>query len=739
MASVPTTLEDVLVALLAAMLGARTVVAWTPLVHFDIDPSAISTESVVPFAGFGPAGSLTIDAVTSLLASMLLSSLALRRSIAWTGAVAMLAGVVAALDVCLVLRGDFEQLWRGSAWVSAFLGAGALASCASHPQAGRLRRIAVGVLLSIGMAWLVRGAWQLVVEHPQTVEQFRATKDEFLAAQGWAADSVQAQTYERRLLQREATGWFGLANIMSGLVGAFGLGCAIVLVRARHRLTRGSALALASAVLCSGAVLAINGSKGSLAATLIGGVAAWIACRSAWHARAALLAALALPVLAILARGALGELLDERSLLFRAQYWAGAWSVILDAWPWGCGPDAFQAAYTAHRPERAVEEVTSAHAAPVDWLATMGLAGCAMTAAWVGLLLAASRPGDSSPDGCPAGEIAPDPSDREAWLITLVGLSAIGVAAIMADPDGRTLVAVGILLAALVARGMIAGMGMLGDSGWRVLATGVGAALAAHALVEMTLWQPGSVSWVMGTVGALAMVPRGSLKADAAAASVRAASTTHSGRRCCWPAAVGAVAVLALAAAQATVAFLTARQERAIDAAAHTLVENLFTPPSRALAGEQLRAAAEDEPLLRRHMLLLRAADQFLQAAAGERDPARARVMFDDALAAVDDARAAFPLRAALVRASIIDGMVERGLVGWDQVTLARNDVLAHDPRHTMSWVRLAEAQARSGDAAASRATARHALEVDASFRLDPLRQMSKPVRQRCEAWMAAP
>ncbi|MBU6208904.1 MAG: hypothetical protein KGR22_03230, partial [Planctomycetes bacterium] len=146
-----------LVSTLAGLLAARTVVAWTPLVHFDLDPSAISREAVVPFAGLGPAGSLAMDALTCVVAAGLLVVLARSRTVAWQGCLAIAAGVMAALDVGLVLRGDFENLWRGSAWVSAFVGAGALAACAAHPQAARLQRIALAVLLSVAALWLVRG------------------------------------------------------------------------------------------------------------------------------------------------------------------------------------------------------------------------------------------------------------------------------------------------------------------------------------------------------------------------------------------------------------------------------------------------------------------------------------------------------------------------------------------------------------------------------------------------------
>jgi len=76
--------------------------------------------------------------------------------------------------------------------------------------------------------------------------------------------------------------------------------------------------------------------------------------------------------------------------------------------------------------------------------------------------------------------------------------------------------------------------------------------------------------------------------------------------------------------------------------------------------------------------------------------------------------------------------MVVRGLVGWDEVVAVRSDVLTQDPRHTTSLVRLADAYGMAGNDAAARDAARKALEVDDSFRLDPLRQLPSAVRERC-------
>jgi hypothetical protein len=646
----------------------------------------------------------------------------------------IVAGLVAAIDVALVLRGDFENLWRGSAWCSALLGAGALAACGAHPRAGSLRRIALAVLLGASAAWIVRGGVQLVIEHPETVAQFRATKDAFFAAQGWDPASAQALTYERRMMQREATGWFGLANIMSGLCAAVAVGAACTMLPTWRRGRAVGLIALLALAVGAAGIVLINGSKGAIAAMAIGGAAALVARRSTWHARAALCAAMAIPVVAVLARGAVGESLGERSLLFRSQYWDGAWRVALESWPWGTGPDAFQAAYTRLRPWTAVEEVTSAHAAPVDWFATLGLAGLLVTAAWVALVVragetgrdeAACAPGAGAGDELVRGDADSHEGSRDERMIALVGLVLATVIAVIADPAGRFIPLLALPLAAWVARVVIDALRTASGSAVRAIVLGVTAVLACHAMVEMTAWQPGSASWVLGVVGACAMV-------GGASRSVPASDAPEQGLR----AAVAVVATLVLVAsiAQASLARTVQLQERTIDAAAEVLVENLFTSPSRAKAGEMLATAFDEHASLRRHLLLAKSADQWLQAGLAETDPARARVWFDEALAHAARCRVAMPLRAALETGAITQAMAERGLVPWGAVVDAGEAVLAHDPRHTMTMVRIAESLARMGESGRAAEWAHRALEADESFALDPLRRMPAAARSRCEA-----
>jgi hypothetical protein len=107
--------------------------------------------------------------------------------------------------------------FRGSTWCAAMVGFVAVAHAVRDR---RMRAIAVAVLLGVIAMLAVRGAVQVLVEHPAMVELYRETRAAFLAERGWPDDSSAALTYERRLMQPEATGWFALSNSYSSMMAA---------------------------------------------------------------------------------------------------------------------------------------------------------------------------------------------------------------------------------------------------------------------------------------------------------------------------------------------------------------------------------------------------------------------------------------------------------------------------------------------------------------------------------------
>lgn len=701
-ASSDDTALDAVVALIAGLLASRTLVAWTPLVHFDIDPSAVSTESVVPFSGFGPSGSLAVDAATVAASALAVVLSGGRRSRSLAAGLAMAAASMVAICAWLVQSVEFENLWRASAWASALVGAGALVWCSGSDAAARRRAIAISVLVGVAGAWIIRGTLQLAIEHPAMVEQYRATKDAFLSAQGWSPDSVQAQTYERRLMQAEATGWFGLSNIMSGLCAAVAFACAGTWWSSRGAVAAGWRMVpMVGAMVCL-LLVGLNGSKGALAALALGIVSCGLCAGAPRRARLVLAGAMIVAAIAVPLRGIIGEFWGELSLLYRWHYWIGSWRVIESTWPWGAGIDGFQSAYAALRPERAVEEVTSAHNAALDWIATLGLAGVAVTMAAWSLLWASAR----IPD-----QVGGAPESLPLWQPIVLGMAAAGVVSALADPDGRLVMIGGLALGTLVALALVRCWAATAPERILPAAVGMAAVLGTHAMVEMTAWQPGSASWVIGALGALAMA------GGAAGTGGQAPGRT-------WPSVVVAALLAGLAVVQGNLALRVHDQERSIEAAATTIVEGAFTVPARARAAEQLVAAHDGEPSIHRSLLLLRAADQWSQAAAGERDPGRARVFLAEALSCAERAGVGQPLKASMLAASITEEQCSRGDRPWTDAVAARTRALAADPRHAMGWIRLAESLGRAGRTDEALSVLERAREVDASFGLDPLRRL---------------
>ena len=89
------------------------------------------------------------------------------------------------------------------------------------------------------------------------------------------------------------------------------------------------------------------------------------------------LAGIAIPLLAVVVRGLVGERLSELSLLFRWFYMQGAARIFAQHLPVGVGPDGFQEAYLLAKPVLSPEAVASPHNILWDWLSTLGLFGVA--------------------------------------------------------------------------------------------------------------------------------------------------------------------------------------------------------------------------------------------------------------------------------------------------------------------------------------------------------------------------
>lgn len=724
---------------IAAIVAGQALVAHPPNLWFDVDPASDPN----PFAGIAPSTGVFLDSLALALAAA--AVVAVRRGIDRVGAALLLLAATGTLAAAWHASRSADDAWRGLQWCAAIGGAATLAAVARAIPASRtrvLRAVVVGILAGAAVPMAVRGGLQLWREHPAMLEQYRQHKAEILASHGWTDGSPQVLTYERRLLQPEATAWFGMSNVASGVLAAAALllgGGALALRRLRPLGT----VLLGGAALACVAVVAVNGSKGALASLAAASAfAAWCALRSpSGRARAWVACTLVGAVLAaVVVRGLAGESMGERSLLFRAQYAEGAARMAVAHPLAGVGPAGFGEAYPAARPDRSPEEVQSAHAAWADWLASLGVLG----AGWIVLLgalvsvaaLGSVHRGELPRDGATAWTRGP--------LVAALATLAAAVVAIV--PEAHALDDHSLLMRVLAAllgaslAGASVRAALVGGRLWSACIAGAALLLAMHAQVEMVLWWPGAVGWAALVVGVAAIDPTASPRPARRAGLVAAAAA----------AAFAAPAVIGFGS------FDAARR-------AEAQVENAALPlalHARARAGEDVprvlpvdharfQAASEllrdrDERWLARPSLVAAALEQAASSVAGqgadasnESRTARCRQALGLAVVAFGPSSGErVASAAALLAEAVLEQPPECADRAWVEGFLrsAAERQVACNPRSVRGWTRLAEWHVRAADAAAAQESARRALAADDSYELDPLRRIPAAERERLQA-----
>ncbi len=747
-----------IVMVLACVAAFQSLVAHPSMLWFDVDPVL----DPFPFAGIAPSTGVALDAAAAFLGA--LAAWVVRRRVDAAGAAAMVLATFGAAVAWSHALGSADDAWRAAQWCGAIVGAtgAGVALRALGTDGQSARAMALAVLASAAVPMALRGAVQLWIEHPATVEAYRANMAEVLAARGWSPGSPQALTYERRLMQPEVTAWFGMSNVASSILGAASIvlgGAACAAWRRSPRV----ALALGAAALACAATVAVNGSKGAIAAMVLAlGFVAWCGWRAPgprWRSAVAL-GLVALPVVAVVVRGWFGAGWAERSLLFRAHYVEASWRMAISQPVLGVGPAGFGDAYLLHRPWLSPEEVQSAHAAWADWLACLGVGGwswivlLAVGVAWVarGGTPAARDPGSGSTearvlaDGA-SGRVGGSADPRGPVVASALAAATVVMLAAVTEPvlDQPAMVmrAVAAALSAMVAAA-VAWTAMVSTAGSAVRVSLAGGALmlAIHAQVEMTLWWPGAVAWAAMMIAIAAMDPQGASRLAPARASARDLSEIP-------PRMVASfsLALMLLAAYQLAFELPGARAaERRVAEAAAPLAalgrERLAgtAPPASAVAEARLAAGRAldataiyavpswqpTEKWLLRPAVRVAALVQLASAsgAPGWREAA------DESLGVLPVQHGVAAAGELLAEERARSGSPEDlvPLIKWAQIHLAL------DPRAVRARVRLAEAHAQRGDQAAAAAAARAALRIDESYALDPLRRLPEGERRRLEA-----
>lgn len=484
--------------LLMCLIGIRCFVASTFDPAFDVDP-LVDPQS---WFGIGP-GIASLLSVSSL---MLSSIILFEARVSGRGIDRLLLLLASIPLIPILLHGTLSagDMARGLEWFSAAIAAVAIAHAVRAPG---LRALVLPTLLGILAVICAHGLVQIYLEHPMTVKFFAMNSDEVLASFGWAADSEQARLYTRRLLQPEATGWFGLANIVSGLL-AFGTVMILASV-VRVRGLSGGLRAFLLVIVCGafGWVLLMNGSKGALGALVIGlgltSLSVFTPKRSdrpgfsgmGWLA----FFGVVIPAGAILLRGAmLGEasLGGEKSLLFRWHYVLGALRIFASEPYFGVGPDGFQSAILSLKNAFNPEQPASAHNVILDWFSTLGL----FAFGWFFLLaLLVTRVGR-------VGHLATERPTR-AWILFVAGLCAAFWISLSFSPFGGPLLWVlsglGLFFGVFVLLGTHLVFARLSESGARWCFAGSAGALLTISMLDMSFFNIGSVGFCWAAFAAM--------------------------------------------------------------------------------------------------------------------------------------------------------------------------------------------------------------------------------------------
>lgn len=308
----------------------------------------------------------------------------------------------------------------GGNWVGATAMGLASLTLSSQPQR---RRFILGAVIGLSIPLGIEAVQQVAIDHPATVRSYELNRNEVLERQGIAPGSASQMKFETRLYQSEATGALGLSNVFGSIVGALALAAGGVAISARPlRARRGWVLVLVVALAV--VALALSKSRGAMLAFVVAGGAVVVCARwrPGWMGPVSM-GLVIVGIAAVVVRGWAGppeSAEGERSLLFRAYYWQGAASMVVDSPVAGVGPGEFQQAYMKHKPSMSPEDPADPHNVFVAWLSMLGIGGaawCVMLGSLFGLAASATWVGQSI-----------DPAERQRRLLlgVVVGLLAFG-------------------------------------------------------------------------------------------------------------------------------------------------------------------------------------------------------------------------------------------------------------------------------------------------------------------------
>ena len=363
----------------------------------------------------------------------------------------------------------------------------------------------------------------------ETWTYYQEHKSEIWEAQGVPLDSDKVELFERRMLAREASGYFPHSNVAGSyfaLAALVAVGCLPGGLRVARRGKPFRAIgAGVLGIMLLFAVIA-TGSQGATIALAIG-VLLWILTAAARirgrSVRIVTLAGsglLAFGGAAMLVYGLIRGGLPGASLNFRWQYWT-----IFQDHPWlGVGRENFGPAYLLHKTIDVAEEVANPHNLVVQFACDFGIPGLIALAAMIGgILLVLMAPPESTDVLTPdrnedsSHPLPADSHDNDRatatteWTGVKFGL-AFGVVMLLirltlvGTDDTSYLYYVGVTSCVIWSLGFIVAMNALPESSERALTWSLAAGLAAfivHDMINFAMFVPGSATTFFAVLGVL--------------------------------------------------------------------------------------------------------------------------------------------------------------------------------------------------------------------------------------------
>jgi len=695
----------------------------SPELYFQFDPRLLTRG--YSLTELGPAGAAWL-CVYSVAAAGAALAVAACRGVRISALLLGLAGLGMAACAVHIVGGSLADRTTAGAW----LAGAALAVGAAHlGQLPDARRWAGAALLAVTIPVALDAAFYVFVSHPMTVETYMATRDQTLASRGWAPGSAEAIKYEQRLRANDATGAFGLSNVLGSFAAVFtlaGLTLGVLTLRAK----RWASVAVAGGLAALGGLtLYLTQSKGAMAAAVAGVVmlGATLACagrprrRAAAGALALLLVAGALAL--VLARGAMGPPGDaqgERSILFRYHYLQGVANLLRGESPravlLGVGPDGFGQLYPRYKNPISPESVTSAHNVFADWAAMLGVGGVALGAV-LGVLLwrgaSALRPTnkDAAQPGLAGAHRVPRPVVVAAAALAAVLFGTEYVVSFAAlGPASGVVWLVG-LLGFVVVLVALARRCAVRDAAWPAVALVAGVVLLVHGQIVMTFYNLAAVGpacFIVGLAGAGAAPDARRLTGRA---TLRYA-----------PACVLVLAAILLASGNAA---LVSRQQAQVASAEDALRRGDWQDAVEHLDRSAALIPADNKAVRWRVALRMEMAMEL--ARHGMTGPARARL--DGVFAILDDAQRAglSPPQAERYRAQT--HRLAATLLGDPDAPAYAAQAMRRaadlSPYNTHLHLDAADFALAAGDSAAAAAPRRQTLALHDAASLDPAHQLS--------------